>query len=86
MKKNDTPQSNGQLKKTNPFYKLAFSLLALAGFVAVPVCNIAGATDCDVLQTISTISAVVMTVAGGVSAYIGDKKEKQLKEEIYEKE
>ena len=86
MKKNNTLQTNAQLKKSNPFYKLAFSLLALAGFVAVPVCNIAGAMDYDVLQAVSAISAVMMTVAGGVSAYVGDKKDKQQKEEIYEKE
>lgn len=85
MKKNNKPQENGQLKKANPFYKLAFSLLALAGFVAVPVCNISGAMDYEILQNISAISAVVMTVAGGVSAFVGDKKDKQ-KEEEYEKE
>ena len=84
MKKNNELQQ-AQIKQTNVFYKLSFSLLALAGFVAVPVCNIAGAMECDALQAVSAISAVMMTVAGGISAYIGDKKDKQ-KEEEYEKE
>ena len=85
MKKNNIAE-NGTLKKANVFYKFAFGFLIGACFVTAPMINIAEALNLDWLQIASTIGTVSLTAGGMASAYLGDKKEKQQKEEEYEKE
>lgn len=78
MKENFTTEEKGTLKKKESnLYKLAFGLLAVAGFVFVPMFEIAKAFDVCALEIISALATTAFTAGGMGSAYAADKEGKK---------